>query len=549
MKLRPYQEEAVHAILREFKTVNSTLIVMATGLGKTVVFSHLLDLAKKGGVLVVAHREELIEQAARKIKSITGTYPDIEMADRKANESPFNKSKVVVASVQTLISGMNGKGRMTKFDPEDFSLVIFDEAHHVEASSWQKVLSWFKNNKDLRVLGCTATPNRHDKKALGRTFESVAYNFDLSQAVPQGWCVPVKQNVIEIEDLDYDVIRTTAGDLNAKDLAKVMEKENHLHAIAGPTLEIGKGRKTLVFAASVLCAERLTEIFNRHGDCARFVTGKTPKKERREIIEGFSRGDFSILVNVGVLLEGYDEPGVELLVMASPTKSVSKWIQMIGRGTRPLPGVVDNPNLNDSPDERRDAIAQSEKPHLEILDLAGNSTRHCLIQSFDILGGNYSSEVIERAKKNAVNKGLVSPEEELEKAAKEIEDEEEEKRVDEAAHRARLKAKVKYNTRSVDPFSALDMMPPRDPGKFDKEPTIRMLDMLAKNGVDGSVLSFNDARKLILQIIDRRKRGLCTLKQAMLLKKFDYDTKNMTKEVATKTIDELSKNGWKRATA
>jgi hypothetical protein len=134
------------------------------------------------------------------------------------------------------------------------------------------------------------------------------------------------------------------------------------------------------------------------------------------------------------------------------------------------------------------------------------------------LGGNYSSEVIERAKKNAVNKGLVSPEEELEKAAKEIEDEEEEKRVDEAAHRARLKAKVKYNTRSVDPFSALDMMPPRDPGKFDKEPTIRMLDMLAKNGVDGSVLSFNDARKLILQIIDRRKRGLCTLKQAMLLK-------------------------------
>jgi superfamily II DNA or RNA helicase len=546
MKLRPYQKDAVAAVVNEFRKVNSTLIVMATGLGKTVVFTHLLDLATKGRVLVVAHREELVDQAAKKIKIITGEYPAIEMADRASNETAFGKSKVVVASVQTLISGMGGKGRMTKFEPTDFSLVIFDEAHHVEASSWQKVLSWFKGNKDLRILGCTATPNRHDKKALGRTFESVAYNFDLSQAVPQGWCVPVKQNVIEIEDLDYDVIRTTAGDLNAKDLAKVMEKENHLHAIAGPALKIGKDKKTLIFAASVMCAERLTEIINRHEDCARFVTGKTPKVERREIIEGFAKGEFSILVNVGVLLEGYDEPGVEVIIMAAPTKSVSKWIQMVGRGTRPLPGVVDDPNLNDSPDERRDAIAQSQKPHLEIIDLAGNSTRHCLIQSFDILGGRYPDDVIERAKKNAINKGLVDPEEELQRAQEEIEEEEEQERLDEAAHRARLKATVKFNSRSVDPFTALDLGPPRDPGKLEKEPTVKMLEMLAKNGVDGSDMGFGDARKLILQIIDRRKRGLCSLKQAMLLKKFDYDAKNLTRDDASAIIDALASNGWKK---
>ena len=134
----------------------------------------------------------------------------------------------------------------------------------------------------------------------------------------------------------------------------------------------------------------------------------------------------------------------------------------------------------------------------------------------------------------------------MQRAQEEIEEEEEQERIDEAAHRARLKAKVKFNSRSVDPFTALDLAPPREPGKFEKEPTIKMLEMLAKNGVDASDMSFNDARKLILQIIDRRKRGLCSLKQAMLLTKFDYDAKNLTRDDASEIIDTLASNGWKR---
>ena len=156
----------MNAVVSQFRQQQSTLLVMATGLGKTVVFSTLLSKAKRGRVMVVAHREELVNQAADKIEQITGAYPDIEMAEQKASESVFSQGRVVVASVQTLIAGGKDRGRIQKFDPEKFSLVIFDECHHIQANSWQSVVSHFKKNENVKILGVTATPKRHDGKAL-----------------------------------------------------------------------------------------------------------------------------------------------------------------------------------------------------------------------------------------------------------------------------------------------------------------------------------------------------------------------------------------------
>jgi superfamily II DNA or RNA helicase len=545
LKPRPYQTDAMDQIIQQFTEVQSTLLVLPTGTGKTIVFSMLADMAKRGRVMVIAHREELIDQAARKITAITGSQPDIEMADRSVDTLSFHQSKIVVASVQTLIAGMGGKGRMTKFSPDEFSLIIFDEAHHIGSPSWGRVMEWFKKNTSTKFLGVTATPNRHDKLALREWFETVAYEYTIEESIEDGWLVPIRQQVVEIEDLDYSAIRTTGGDLNTKDLANVMEKEHHLHSIATPTLEVADGRKTLVFVPSVKCAERLCEIFNRHLDCARWICGKTPKQERRDLIAGYASGEFQIMVNVGCLTEGFDEPGVELIVMARPTKSTPLWMQMVGRGTRPLPGVVDDGV--DSPDSRKTAIASSPKPYLEILDFAGNAGRHKLLSVFDVLGGRYPQDVRERAMKNAA-RTAASPqdiEEALEEASEELLKEREEERQREAAKRARLRAKVTYNTQKIDPFDALDIVPIVNEFGNVNPPTDKMLDLLAKQGIDGSSMSHAAARQLCGTIVQRFRSGLCTVKQANLLSKYGYGS-DYTRDQAGQIIDKIKSNGWRR---
>ena len=176
-----------------------------------------------------------------------------------------------------------------------------------------------------------------------------------------------------MDGLDYNQVRTTAGDLNARDLAAVMEKEHHLHAICTPTLEIAGTKKTLVFAASVAAAERMCEIFNRHKPCARWLCGKTPKADRRQMIAGFAAAEFNILVNVGVLTEGFDDPGIEVIVMARPTKSQALWIQMVGRGSRIAPArwIAWLPPGSGEP-RLRTATSRTAWS----LTFAGNATRH-----------------------------------------------------------------------------------------------------------------------------------------------------------------------------
>lgn len=449
MKERPYQSEASAAIMDAFDHSASALIVLPTGAGKTVVFSHVVKAMKEHGrCMVVAHREELITQAAKKLMRITGVRPDVEMAARYADEHGFLGSPIdiVVASVQTLNSGQK-RPRYQRFDPMDFKLLVIDEAHHAPANTYRRIVNYFRQNPNLKILGVTATPDRADERALGQVFDTVAFEYGIQNAIDDGWLVPIHQQFVQCSDLDFSGIRTTAGDLNGKDLANVLEEERILHEMVGPTIDIIGERKTLFFAQSVAQAERTAEIFNRHREgMAECVFGNTPKDDRADRFLRFGRR-FQVLVNVGVATEGFDDPEIEVVACGRPTKSRALYSQIIGRGTRPLDGLVDP---LETADERRAAISASAKPNVMVLDFVGNSGRHKLITTADILGGEYSDEVIAWAKKEVVdNRGSADMAEELKKAKAAVD---EEKRRQEEIRRKRVQARAKYRTRQVSAF-------------------------------------------------------------------------------------------------
>lgn len=538
MNLRPYQLEAVENVVKAFREHRSTLVVMPTGTGKTVMFSEVIRRMEGWGrALVHAHREELIWQAAKKIHTVTGHECDIEMADFRADDGLLRRSKCIVASVQTL----NSKTRLARFDPKDFGLVVTDEAHHATSDSYRKVFEHFHANANLRHLGVTATPDRSDEEALGQVYGNVAFVYEIVDAINDGWLCPIAQRSVVVSSLDYSRIRTTAGDLNAGDLAEVMEYEKNLHEVAGPTMELAAWRKTLVFATSVAHAERLCEIFNRRRTgCARWVCGTTPKPERQETLRGFTNGDFQYLVNVGVLTEGYDEPGVELIVMARPTKSRSLFAQMVGRGTRPLPGLVDD--INDAAD-RRAAIAASAKPKIEVLDFVGNCGRHKLVTVADILGGKYSEEEQERAVEIAkkADGEAVDVAEALEKAHHDIEVEKHRRR--------RIVADARYVTQDVSPFDVFGIEAPRQRGwDVINPPTQKQIDVLNRAGIPTQGLSKSAAGKLIQEVFDRRADGRCTYAQARTLKKYGYSG-DETFARASEIITQLAASGWKKVSA
>ena len=207
MELRPYQRDAVNGCIASLRDACSALAVMPTGCGKTIVFAETIRLATKR-CLVVAHREELIRQAARKVEIMTGEKPSIEMAEERSYEPYFGmKSKVVVASVQTLNARHRLGKRMNRFTPDEFSLLVVDEAHHSVADSYQSVINYFKTNRSLKIIGVSATPDRSDRLALGDVFDKVAYKYELRQAVEDGWLVPIKQRVIRVDSLDFSGVK------------------------------------------------------------------------------------------------------------------------------------------------------------------------------------------------------------------------------------------------------------------------------------------------------------------------------------------------------
>jgi superfamily II DNA or RNA helicase len=535
MNLRDYQQRAVESALEALENGenNSTLIVMPTGCGKTVVFASIIERWKRGRIMVLAHREELITQAAEKIKAITGEDPDIEMADRRADTGMWNRARVVVSSIQTQNAG--NPPRMRRFNPGDFGLVIIDEAHHAVADSYRRVIEHFNQSK---ILGVTATPDRTDEAALGQVFDSVAFVYELNNAISDGWLVPIHQTSVAIASLDYSQVRVTAGDLNQADIARVQSGERVIHEMAAPIVDLAKGRRTIIFATpgavkgeDFKIAERMTEILNRYvPESARRVSMDTPKDERRQILRDYKDGRFQFLVNVGVLTEGFDEPGIEVVAITRPTCSRALFAQMIGRGTRPLPGVVDG-LLDTSPIRRRDAILSSRKPSVEVIDFVGNAGRHKLVHAADVLGGSYDPVVVERATAALLEDGG-DVNEALERAEQTIREEKQEARRLEEERRRAITAKVQYAVESIDPFDILDIAAPVQRGwDVGHPPTPRQKEILESNGivVTGDMTK-RQAHAIIDEIFDRKETGRVGFKQARQLKALGHDTNMSTGE-------------------
>lgn len=534
MKLRPYQKQAVENIFCEWKDKASTILVLPTGTGKTVCFAHVIQQAKQRAMVVV-HREELANQAKDKIERVTGLEVGVEMGLRKVEHSLFSEQSyppVVVASVQTLCSA----GRINKFNPFEFGLVIFDEAHHAVSSSWRKVFTHFSQNPNCKFLGVTATPDRADDIALGHVFESVAMDYEIVDAINDGWLVPIEQQLITVDGLDFSQIHTVAGDLNQGELAKVMEDERKLHQIASPTMEIIGDKRAMVFCVSVKQAEDLTEIFNRHKPhSAEFVSGETPKDDRARILRHFKSGNIQILCNCAVFTEGFDDDGLEVVVVARPTKSRALYAQMVGRGTRPLAGTVDG--LWDA-EARKASIESSGKRSCLVLDFEGNSGRHKLMSTFDILGGD--GEIMDIAKQYVRN-GRMNTREAIEKAREELEEQRRKKALVASLHRITMRAK--YSAQKVDAFNGET----RDwtvSQSYEYRLTSKQKAILVKAGFKPEEMAPPEARQTLNEIFRRWDNGLCSIKQANLLKKYGYSG-DITKVEASKIIDQLSANGWR----
>lgn len=544
MNLRDYQQEASDGVVREWQQVKSTMVVVPTGGGKTVIFSDIIKRCQPARAIVIAHRQELIFQAKQTIERMTGLPVEIEMGEMVARPDLFHNCPVVVSTVQTQNSNAGLRKRMGRFDPADFGMLIIDECHHGAADSYRNLINYYTKNPDLRVVGFTATPDRHDEEALGQVFESVAYNYEILDAIHDGWLVPVEQQLVHVHDLDFSEIHTTAGDLNGAELAELMESERNMQGVTSSALEIIGSRRSIVFTVSVKQAEMGCEIFNRRKPgMAEWVCGKTPDDKREDILRRFLSGQVQVVFNCDVLTEGYDNPAVEVIVMARPTKSRSKYAQMAGRSLRPLPGLVDGLV---SRDERKAAIAASPKPACLVLDFVGNSGRHKLMTTADLLGGNVSDDILEKAIARAKKLGkpvrMAELIDEEEAKAEQERLEAERRRKLAAARREQLVGRAQFSTRMVNPFDALDIQPVRERG-WDSNHTIseKQRALLLKQGVDPQNLPYAQAKQVLNEMFRRWGHNLCSLKQAALIKKLykgEMETRNLTREDASRLISQ-----------
>lgn len=573
MNLRDYQQQASDAIIRSFDESRTVLLCMPTGTGKTRVFADVILRMRPARSMVLAHRQELIWQAQDKIKLWTNLECQVEMADLKANENDmFGRPDVIIGTVQTQNTGPEkDRKRMSRFNPNDFGLLIIDECHHSTASSYLNVVNYYQQNPNLKVLGVTATPDRADEEALGKVFQAVAFDYEILDAIDNGWLVDIRQRCAKVAGLDYSGVRTTAGDLNGGDLAKVMEAEHNIQGVCQPTLEAmfrfqehhldsipvtswpsylanqPAPRRTIMFTASKLQAERTCEVLNRSlPDKVAWVCDATPTEKRIAMLKDFQAGKLSVICNCGILTEGYDNPGVELIVMARATKSRCLYAQQCGRATRPLPGIVDGLA---TAAERVQAIRNSAKPACVILDFVGNSGKHKLVVTAELLGGKVSDGAV-AASHRLIEKleGEVSMRELLHKEQDKIDAHEriEKARLEEARRRALLVARVNYKTQAVNPFEILDLKPVRA-RSWDNNRVLseKQSSLLRKQGIDPDQFTYTECRQMIGEMFRRWDGKLCSFKQAKILKRYGYDT-GMTRDMAHEVLDKLAANNWRR---
>jgi ATP-dependent helicase IRC3 len=335
--LRTYQHEAVQAVIAARKRgVRRMVVSLPTGAGKTVIFAELARLARKD-VLVLAHREELLEQARARLQAALGPtrLVGIERADQRAPED----ARVIVCSIRSL----HEERLQRVIRGRDYALVLYDECHHAVAEDNKRVLAGlgcFDTGWSGTLLGLTATVNRADGQGLHSVFQEVVYSRNLADLMKEGWLVPLRGLRIATT-ADLTALSESGQDFDEEALACVVDIEERNALVARSIQEFARDRRTLAFCVTVGHARNLAKALNRIGVSAGIVYGEMARDARRDALEQFRKGNTRVLTNVGVLTEGFDDPEVSAIAMARPTRSEGLYAQCVGRGTRLYPGKKD----------------------------------------------------------------------------------------------------------------------------------------------------------------------------------------------------------------
>jgi superfamily II DNA or RNA helicase len=362
LPLRDYQRAAIDALHAGWKAGGLRLaVLLPTGAGKTVVFSHLAAELHARGIrtLVAAHREELIQQAAAKVRAIA---PGLRVGIVKAERDEHADADVIVASIQTLAvprrrEAITGVG-----------LVIVDEAHHAAAPTYVETLAHFGCFDRTPAAGFTATMSRTDG-GLAEVWQEIVYTRDILEMIADRHLVDVRGKAVRVAGLDLDAVRTRHGDLQDGQLAQALDDADAAAVVADAYLEHAADRPGVVFTPTVATARSMAEVMTARGIRTAAVWGEMPREERAAVLDLYAAGEVQVLSNCMVLTEGFDAPWASCAVIARPTKSAALYVQMVGRVLRPWEG-------------KRDAL---------VLDVMGASTRHKLATLADLTARDLSA--------------------------------------------------------------------------------------------------------------------------------------------------------------
>lgn len=512
-ELRPYQQQARDRIHAEWDAGHTrTLLVLPTGTGKTIVFvSVAADQVRAGDrVLILANRGELLEQAADKLQRSTGLVSAVEKAESTCLNSWF---RVVVGSVQTL----QRSARLERFPRDYFGTIIIDEAHHAITDGYRRILDYFESAK---VLGVTATPDRGDMRNLGEVFDSLAYEYKLTDAIKEGYLCKIMAQTIPLQ-LDISSVTLSGGDYAVGDLGTALDP--YLEQIAAEMANRCKGRKTVVFLPLIKTSQKFRDLLNTHGFRAAEVNGQS--EDRRQVLADFDAGKYNVLCNSMLLTEGWDCPSVDCVVVLRPTKVRSLYSQMVGRGTRLSPGKTD----------------------LLLLDFLWMTDKHELCRPADLVCEDRT--VARQMTEHLAETGC--PEDIEEAAAQASEDvvaQREEALAKQLEEQRRKKAKL------VDPLQYEMSIQAEDLAGYVPAfgweagpPSEQQTAALEKLGIlPDAVESAGKAALLLDRLNKRRDEGLTTPKQIRCLEKYGFQhVGTWSFEAARHMIDRIAAQGWR----
>ena len=512
-ELRPYQQQARDRIHAEWDAGHTrTLLVLPTGTGKTIVFASVAaDQVRAGDrVLILAHRGELLEQAADKLQRSTGLVSAVEKAESTCLDSWF---RVVVGSVQTL----QRPARLERFPRDYFGTIIIDEAHHAITDGYRRILDYFSGAK---VLGVTATPDRGDMRNLGEVFDSLAFEYKLTDAIKEGYLCKIMAQTIPLQ-LDITSVTMSGGDYAVGDLGTALDP--YLEQIAAEMARRCKSRKAVVFLPLIKTSQKFRDLLNTYGFRAAEVNGQSD--DRRQVLADFDAGKYNVLCNSMLLTEGWDCPSVDCVVVLRPTKVRSLYSQMVGRGTRLSPGKTD----------------------LLLLDFLWMTDKHELCRPADLVCEDRT--VARQMTEHLAETGC--PEDIEEAAAQASEDvvaQREEALAKQLEEQRRKKAKL------VDPLQYEMSIQAEDLAGYVPAfgweagpPSEQQTAALEKLGIlPDAVESAGKAALLLDRLNKRRDEGLTTPKQIRCLEKYGFQhVGTWSFEAARHMIDRIAAQGWR----